>query len=215
MYPYFYQPLIHYPINPYIYPRSIYNDVGYPYDNNDRQQPIRGQATWTEGGQVTKCGIPWSDNEYMTAAVGEDSPYRCGDIIKIRNISAPVGREILVEVVDQVAGFPPNRINLHRRAFQALGVNPNVGVFNIEIIPYPQLELEKWGKYLMEVIQTAYPGYNITNYASLGKSEVSTSQVKETFEFILQSPQGTIRVQGNVIYNPNTDRIVSFDIKEI
>lgn len=37
----------------------------YPY-NQYRQQPIRGQATWTDGGQVTKCGIPWSDNEYMT-----------------------------------------------------------------------------------------------------------------------------------------------------
>ncbi len=209
------QPVIPYPINPYIYPNPIYNEVGYSYDNNGRQQAIKGQATWTEGGQVTICDIPWSDNEYMTAAVGEDSPYQCGDTIKIRNVSAPVGREILVKVVDQVAGYPSNRINLHRRAFQALGVNPNVGVFNIEILPYPQLEVDKWGNYLMEVTQTAYPGYNITNYAHLGKSEISASQTKESFEFILQSPQETIRVQGNVIYNPNTDRIVSFDIKEI
>ncbi|WP_249870033.1 DUF3889 domain-containing protein [Oceanobacillus saliphilus] len=212
------QPNIRYLNQHYHYPTAPYGQQTYNlYSPNsfDRQQAIRGQATWTEGGQVTKCEIPWSDNEYMTAAVGEDSPYQCGEILKIRNISAPLGREILVKVVDQVVGYPPNRINLHRRAFQALGVNPDVGVLNIEIIPSPELELEKWGKYLLEVTQTAYPGFNITEYAATDKTVVSASQTKETYEFILQSQQETIRVQGNVIYNPITDRIISFDIKEI
>lgn len=203
-------------MNPYQNPSFSYPDYTYQNPNfTTRQQPIRGQATWTEGGQVTKCGIPWSDDAYMTAAVGEDSPYQCGETLKIRNISAPYGREILVKVVDQVADYPPNRINLHRRAFQALGVNPNVGVVNIEIIPSPELEQEKWGKYLLELTQVAYPGYNVTEYNSLGRSMIAPSQIRETYEFILQSPQESIRVQGNVIYNPATDRIISFDIKEV
>ncbi len=185
----------------------------YPNYFEYRQQPIKGQATWTEGGQVTKCGIPWSDNEYMTAAVGEDSPYQCGQTLKIRNPQTQ--REILAEVVDKVQGFPANKINLHRRAFLALGANPNVGVINVEITPSPDVEQEEWGKYLIGVTQSAYPGYNVTNYKYVGKTQISPTQTKQAYEFILKSPQEEIKVQGNVIYNPNTNRVISFDIKEM
>lgn len=193
---------------------QIYPPTHYP-TYLDRQQPIRGQATWTDGGQVTQCGIPWSRNRYMTAAVGINSPYKCGQSLKIRNLSTPGSREIIVTVVDQVAGYPANKINLHRRAFQALGANPDLGVMNIMIIPSPELEQEKWGKYLLEVAQTAYPGSNIIEYRSLGKSQLSPERTKETYEFILQSPRERITVQGNVIYNPQTDRVVSFDLVEV
>ena len=186
----------------------------HPY-HFDRQPPIRGQATWTDGGQVTKCGIPWSRNRYMTAAVGSNSPYKCGQTLKIRNLSTPGSREIIVTVVDQVLGFPANKINLHRRAFEALGANPGLGVINILIIPSPELELEKWGKYLIEVAQTAYPGSNIIEYKSLGKSQLSPERTKETYEFIVQSPRERITVHGYVIYNPKTDRVVSFNLVEV
>ncbi|WBX81582.1 hypothetical protein PD280_07775 [Virgibacillus salarius] len=71
-------------------PYYSYSDIytAPPY-NQDRQQPVSGQATWTDGGQITQCGIPWSDNLYMTAAVGENSPYQCGQTLKIRNLSIP------------------------------------------------------------------------------------------------------------------------------
>ena len=210
MYPYYYyRQNVNQPY--YYYNRS------YPFYSYDtmRQQPVRGQATWTEGGPVTLCGIPWSDNEYMTAAVGKNSPYQCGQTIKIRNLSTPGSREVLVTVVDQVAGYPANKISLHRRAFAALGVNSDVGVIDIEIIPSPELEQEKWGKYLLGVTQTAYPGYNVTEYQTISKTEVSPEQTKETYEFILQSPQERIKVRGSVIYNPQTDRIISFDLQEV
>lgn len=212
MYPYFH-------LRSYTAPQPMFVPtpfVYYPHPFDAmRQQGIRGIATWTDGGETTKCGIPWSDQEYMTAAVGENSPFRCGQMLKIRNLSAPYGREIIVKVVDEVPGYQDNEINLHRRAFQALGVNPNIGRLNIEIFPSPQLEEEKWGKYLLEVTQAAYPGYQVTDYKTVRKSRISEQQIRETYEFQLQSPQETITVQGNVIYNPNTDRIVSFDIKEM
>lgn len=193
------------------------NSRGYPMFSHyvERQQPVKGQATWTEGGQVTHCGIPWSDNQYMTAAVGENSPYQCGQTLKIRNLSSPGQREIIVTVVDQVRGYPANKINLHRKAFETLGANPDVGVIDIEIFPSPELEQEKWGKYLLEVTQTAYPGYRVMEYNTVGKTQVSSEQTKETYDFILQSPQEKIRVRGNVIYNSNTDRVISFDLKEM
>lgn len=202
------------PFNSYYYPSynlDYFSDPVY----SDRRQPIRGQATWTDGGQVTKCGIPWSKNQYMTAAVGENTPYQCGQTLKIKSLAAPGPREIIVTVVDRVAGYPRNKINLHRKAFQALGVNPAIGVIPIEIIPSPELEEERWGKYLLEVTQAAYPSYDVTDYKSVGKTQLSSTQTKETYELILKSPQENIKIRGNVIYNPNTNRVISFDLQEV
>ncbi|WP_246202535.1 DUF3889 domain-containing protein [Virgibacillus doumboii] len=197
------------------YPYCNYNRyyLTNPYFNHLYRQPIQGQATWTEGGQVTKCGIPWSENQYMTAAVGENSPYQCGQTIKVRNRNT--GRELLVTVVDEVPGYPQNKINLHKRVFEALGANPQQGVIDVEILPSPELEQQQWGKYLLELTQLAYPNYNVTEYNFIQKTQVSPSQTKESYEFILQSPQERITVMGNVIYNPSTDRVISFDISEV
>ncbi|MFD2705783.1 DUF3889 domain-containing protein [Salibacterium lacus] len=183
------------------------------FDYEARQQTIQGQATWTQGGPVTKCGMSWSSYHYMTAAVGESSPYSCGQNLKIRY---PVtGREMIVTVVDQVAGYPPNRLNLQKQVFEALGADPATGVIPIEITPSPELEEENWGKYLLEMTQNAYPNYNVTNYQPLGSSQVNENQTRTTFEFTLQSPQETRKVRASVTYNPETDRVVSFNIQEM
>lgn len=178
-----------------------------------RQQTIQGQATWTDGGQVTQCNLPWSQNEYMTAAVGVNTPYQCGQAIKVKYPQTQ--RELIVTVVDRVPDYPANRINLHRRAFEALGANPAEGVINVEITPQPELEEERWGKYLLEVTQAAYPAYQATDYRFVSRTDVTPTQTREIYEFTLRSTQETIRVRGTVVYNPQTDRIVSFDIQEI
>jgi len=184
-------------------------------DVDFRQQPIKGQASWTNGGPVTQCNIPWSDNEYMTASVGTNSPYRCGQTLKIRNLSAPAQKEILVKVVDQVQGYPANKINLHRKAFEALGSSPSVGVINVEITPSPEVEQEEWGRYLLTITQAAYPGYRVTDYRYIGKSTESSNRTKQSYEFTLQSPQETMKVKGTVFYDPNTNRVISFDLNEM
>ncbi|MFB4169138.1 DUF3889 domain-containing protein [Virgibacillus sp. JSM 102003] len=201
--------------NPYYrqHPYNTYNQSYQNYYYDNRQQPVRGQATWTEGGQVTQCGIPWSENRYMTVAVGQNSPYQCGQTIKVSN--QQTGRELLVTVVDEVAGYPQNRINLHRRAFEALGANTAQGVIDVEIIANPELEQQKWGKYLLELAQSAYPDYNVSEYNFIRRTQVSPTQTQETYEYVLQSQQERITVRGNVVYNPNTDRIISFDISEV
>lgn len=198
--------------HPYYGYDRVYQGYAYPHT---RQQPLKGHATWTDGGQVTKCNIPWSDNQYMTAAVGADSPFQCGQSIKVRNLSTPGSKEIIVTVVDQVRGYPANRLNLHRKAFEALGATAGMGVIEIEIIASPELEQEKWGKYLLLVTQAAYPGYNVRDYKSVEKTAVSADQTRESFDFVLQSSQETIKVRATVLYNPNTDRIITFDLKEL
>jgi hypothetical protein len=89
-------------------------------------------ATWTEGGKTTKCGSSWSTNNYMTTSVGEDSPFKCGQVLLIRNMSTANPTEILVIVVDEVKGYAPNKLNLHKKA---LGSNLDVGVIDIQITP--------------------------------------------------------------------------------
>lgn len=198
------------------FPQPLY-PIGQTFhsSNNIRQQTVRGQATWTDGGPITQCGIPWSKNEYMTAAVGNNSPYSCGQTIKIRNLSTPGSREVIVTVVDKVMGYPPTKINLHRRAFEALGASASQGVITVEIIPSPELKEEKWGKYLVEVAQTAYQGYNVIDYKFVSKKDIAPDRIQESYDLVLQSPQETITVRGNVLYNTKTDRILSFDLKEI
>ncbi|MFC4560192.1 DUF3889 domain-containing protein [Virgibacillus kekensis] len=194
--------------------RMPYGNLPHYQAYSHRQQTVQGQATWTEGGQVTKCGIPWSANQYMTAAVSANSPYQCGQTLLISN-PAIQARDIIVTVVDEVPGYPANRINLHRRAFIALGASPNQGIINIEITPSPELEAQEWGKYLIEVIQVGYPNYNVVEYDKTGETQLAGNQIRETYEFVLESPQERITIRGTVVYNAATDRIVSFDIREV
>ncbi|GGC88512.1 hypothetical protein GCM10007216_19080 [Thalassobacillus devorans] len=218
MYPnHFHMPYAYpYVTNPYQapyarYPYSSYYGGYQTY--HDVRQPVRGQATWTEGGTVTQCGIPWSANLYMTVAVGQNSPYKCGDTLKVKNLAN--GREVLVTVVDQVAGYGKNKVNLHRKAFETLGANVDFGVINVEISTGVELEEEKWGKYLLEVVQSAYSNYDVTDYSRVSKTKQNANRMKETYKYVLRSPQETITVEGTVIYNPNTDRIISMDFKEV
>ncbi|CDQ20975.1 rare lipoprotein A [Halobacillus karajensis] len=215
MYSHYYHPSPSYPYVFHPYQNQSYSPHN-PYVEYDRyyaRQPVRGQASWTDGGAITQCGIPWSTNRYMTVAVGRNSPYQCGQTIKVKNLSN--GREILVTVVDQVPTYPENKISLHRRAFETLGANVDVGIINVEIVAAPQLEEEKWGKYLLEIVQSAYPNYQATDYSTISKTPQNNNQMKEIYEFRMQSPQETIRIQGTVVYNPNTDRITSINFQEV
>lgn len=211
MYPYYNQ---YQPVNQFYREAPV-----HPYPQQfrywDRQPVLSGQATWTDGGRVTQCGIPWSYSEYMTAAVGVNSHYQCGQTLKVRNLSTQNQREVIVTIVDKVPGFPADKINLHRKAFEALGADPTVGVINIEFEPSPELAEEKWGKYLLEVTQIAYPNYNVSDYNFVERTNPAPNQTREVYRYTLQSPQERIIIRGTVIYNSNTNRIVSFDIKEI
>ncbi|MFD1849888.1 RlpA-like double-psi beta-barrel domain-containing protein [Oceanobacillus bengalensis] len=201
-----------YPYNPYM--NNYRNNDPY-FNSFEHRQTITGQATWTEGGQVTKCNIPWSDYNQMTAAVGEDSPFRCGQIIKVRNLSAPVGREVFVKIVDEVQGYPINRINLHRAAFAALGINPSVGVINVEMTPLSNEQEKNWADYFISVVETAFPAYTVSNYEHVGKSGGSSSQTKDSYEFMLESPQGSKHIAGDLVYDANTNDVISLLIRQV
>ncbi|WP_075981168.1 hypothetical protein [Bacillus massilinigeriensis] len=126
----FYPPLYNFYPQPYSYPYFF-----SPYGRTLRETPIKGKATWTWGGMTTKCNIPWSYNHNMTAAVGRNSPFQCGQRLKVKNISVTPYTEVEVTVVDEVAQYPANKISLHRVAFEALGISPSAGVINVEITP--------------------------------------------------------------------------------
>lgn len=178
----------------------------------ERQQMVHGQATWTVGGQETKCGIPWSRNQYMTAAVGETSPFTCGQIVKVRNLQN--GREISVMIVDEVRGFPANRINLHRRAFEALGADLNMGILNVGIEQSTGMEQGRFVSRLEGIVQTVYPNALPHDFQSVETLRTETGHIKEVYDFVMNSNGEESLVRGEIVYLPNTDHIVSLYLEE-
>lgn len=208
-YPYQSRAYSHYPNNNPYHLNTTYTTYA-TYDV--RQQNVQGQATWTEGGPITQCGIPWSHNDYMTVAVGFNTPYQCGQSLKITYPATQ--REIIVTVVDKVPDFPQNKVNLHRRAFEALGADVEAGIINVDITPAPEFEEGRWERYLLRIIQTAYPMYRVIDSQFVESVQLSPTEAKEIYEYTLQSPQETIMLEGTVTYNPQTNRMLSFDITE-
>jgi hypothetical protein len=209
---------------PYIFPAVYFNPYfHHPYHHIHHHpnhtfyrdgERLSGQATWTEGGATTKCGIPWSENNYMTAAVGPTSPYKCGQTLKVINVNSVVQKEVNVTVVDTVEDFPRNKINLHRRAFQALGAPIEAGVINVEITPVTQQQYAKWGRTLLEVTKNSYPNYDIVDYNFVGSKDVNDNLVQETFKFTLQRGQEKKVINAHVTFNPATENIISINLDE-
>lgn len=188
-----------------------------PYPNTmERLKAVKGHATWSEGGKITKCKIPWSHNDFMTTAVGSNSPYKCGEVLLVKNLAN--NKEIRVTVVDEIRGYPTNRISVHRRAFEALGAKLDEGIINIEITPAPTAKAEAergdWGNYLLNVARAAFPQYNFTGYQTIDQIPLQSSQVQHTYDYFLESPEGTNTIRGNVIVNTSSNQVISIDLKD-
>lgn len=196
--------------------RILFYPFNYNYQNysgNFRQQSVSGQATWTNGGNVTQCNIPWSSEQYMTTAVSSNSPYQCGQ--KIRVINPETSREITVTVVDTVPNAPATSLNLHRQAFAALGADPSVGIIPIQFQLITDQQSGDWDDFLLRIMQAAYPGYQVVNYSLNEKTAIADNQVKEVYDFTLRGAQGSLSIRGTVIYNPSANRVISFHAEEI
>ena len=190
----------------------FYN-VYQPYSGDIRQNLVSGQATWTYGGSVTQCNIPWSSNQYMTVAVSSNSPYQCGQKLKV--INPKTTKEIIVTIVDTVPNAAVTSLNLHRQAFEALGADPAVGILSIQFQPTTEQDAMEWDDYLLNIIQVGYPDYNVINYKLIEKTEQASNQVKEVYDFALQHSQGWLHVRGTVVYQRSTNNVISFEVKQI
>src|SRR5699024_11255402 len=118
--------------------------------------------------------------------VGDTAPYKCGETLRIRNLSMPGGCESVVKVVDQVEGYPENKVNLHRRAFEALGAPLDLGVIDVEIVPPNMSDQDRWEDLLLTTAQPMYPNYRVFDYRSIGNQHFFTPDVEDTYEFILE-----------------------------
>jgi len=176
----------------------------------ERQKVVRGQATWTEGGQYTKCGIPWSYNGFMTGAVGENSPYRCGEVIQVS--SPETGKAIHVTVVDEVQGYPSNKINLHRRAFEALGANLDVGILDVQIVPGSTGEDGRLEEKLEEVVRFVYPNATIRSYQPIDRKLTEVRDIQEKSDFVLEVNGKKRTVRGEMTYQPESGEVVSIHL---
>ncbi|NIK12085.1 RlpA-like double-psi beta-barrel domain-containing protein [Alkalibacillus almallahensis] len=198
-----------------------YNDEEYlvpptylyaPMRQNYEGESISGDATWTEGGPVTKCNLAWSDMNHMTTAVSTDSPYTCGQLLNVR--FEDTGKEVTVKVVDTVAGYPQNRLNLHRQVFEALGANLDWGIIPIRIAVVPTDGNGQLRDVLWNVLGQTYPGATIKNSQWQEEENVSGGYLKESYLFTLGTSEGDMTVRGDVVFHPNTKRIRSINLTE-
>ncbi|MDQ0159353.1 RlpA-like double-psi beta-barrel domain-containing protein [Alkalibacillus salilacus] len=189
-------------------PTYLYAPMRQNYDG----ETISGDTTWTEGGSVTKCNLAWSDMNHMTTAVSADSPYTCGQLLNVK--FEDTGKEVTVKVVDTVAGYPPNRLNLHRKAFEALGANLDWGIIPIRISVVPTDGNGQLRDVLWNVLGQTYPGATIKNSQWQGEENVSGGYRKESYLFTLGTSEGDITVRGDVVFHPNTKRIRSINLTE-
>ena len=56
-------------------------------------------------------------------------------MLLVKNISIDKPKEVLVIVVDEVKGYAPTKLNLHKKAFEALGSQASVGIIEVEFYP--------------------------------------------------------------------------------
>ncbi len=199
------------------------NAAHFPSTHNQNRQTaqpsyrdsVYGQATWTNGGPITQCGIPWSHNAYMTAAVGTNSPYQCGQTLKVHHTSLFTPKDILVTVVDKVPGYPANKINLSRAAFQALGAKLSDGVADVQITTDPKIEEWEWGKYLLAAVQATFPNSTIFDYDYKGRTQASPDQIRQTYQFSLRSNGQQFNVLASALYNKNNNQLYKIEIRRI
>ncbi|WEG11043.1 RlpA-like double-psi beta-barrel domain-containing protein [Pullulanibacillus sp. KACC 23026] len=204
-----------YEVSPY---QDETNFVQQQSSTMEREKPVKGEATWTDGGSITKCNIPWSDNHYMTAGVGTNSPYKCGEMLHVKNLSNQ--KEINVIVVDEISSNHPKRITLHRKAFEALGAKLEEGLIHIEIVPVSKSASHttgrsEWVNYLVNVTRAAFPHYIVKGYRPIEERQYTPSHIQESFDFFLQSQSGTKFVRGTVLFDVTSNQVLSVDLKEL
>ncbi|MET3684327.1 rare lipoprotein A [Alkalibacillus flavidus] len=193
----------------YLSPTYVYA----PFRVEHEDGSVAGDATWTEGGEVTKCNLSWSDMNNMTTAVSPNSPYQCGDLLKVTYLET--GQSITVKVVDSVSGYPKNRLNLHRQAFQALGANLDLGVIPVVISRVSASNGSRYEQMLMNMMQAAFPNARMKQSRQTNKEQMSGGRMKETYEMVLETEVSDVTMQGDVVYHPTSQQVQSIHFKRL
>lgn len=73
----------------------------------------------------------------------------------------------------------------------------------------------KWGKIAVEVAKLNYPDSKISDYQYKGREEITDTQSKDTFELKIQSKDRTFTAKVMILFNPQTESLLSFSIEEV
>ncbi len=76
-------------------------------------------------------------------------------------------------------------------------------------------DYEKWSKMAIEVAKLNYPDSRISDYQYKGREEITDKQSKDTFELTVQSKDRTFKAKVMILFNPQTESLLSFSIEEV
>lgn len=76
-------------------------------------------------------------------------------------------------------------------------------------------DYEKWGKIAVDVAKLNFPDSKISDYQYKGREEITDKQSKDTFELTVQSKDRTFRAKVMILFNPQTESLLSLSIEEV
>ncbi|MEH7381499.1 DUF3889 domain-containing protein [Bacillus sp. JJ1533] len=76
-------------------------------------------------------------------------------------------------------------------------------------------DYEKWGKIAVEVTKLNYSDSRISDYQYRGREEITDKQSKDTFELTIQSKDRTFTARVMILFNPQTESLLSLSIEEV
>jgi hypothetical protein len=71
----------------------------------------------------------------------------------------------------------------------------------------------KWSRAALSEIMKKYPNSSVTDFKYLGRSNISNTQSKDTFDFMLQKNTEKKVVRADVYFNPQTNQLISIQTK--
>lgn len=87
--------------------------------------------------------------------------------------------------------------------------------FQFTLHAYAQVDYEKWGRIAVEVAKENYPDAEISDYQYVGREEISATQARDTFRLQVKEDQRTFQINVGILFNPQTDRLISLSIEEV
>nr|WP_309099000.1 DUF3889 domain-containing protein [Fredinandcohnia onubensis] len=76
-------------------------------------------------------------------------------------------------------------------------------------------DYEKWGKIAIDVAKLNYPDSKISDYQYKGREDLTDTQSKDTFELRVQAKDRTFTAKVMILFNPQTESLLSLSIEEV
>lgn len=73
----------------------------------------------------------------------------------------------------------------------------------------------KWSKVAIEKVKEEYPNGDVSDFLYVGRKTISENKAADTFLLVVRRYNEGKEVRVTVTFNPNTDKLIGTEIKEL